>query len=315
MNTNKINTGIFFISIGLYILLYNLDILSWSLLPVLAHLWPLFLISLGIQIILNRHALAKIITIIITIALIFAYGFNTEYQWLSLDNFPNATSINAKVDSSEEAPKKDLPSNTTKTKDKLSSDSSTSINYRQTINPKQKISSAELTAHFESSPYRFEPLDDTSLMAMSLSDNDIFQTLSYEGNQAILAFDDSDSLSSSENSFSLNQETLWRIDVNAESTGTLDLSHLKIESLHVDSDSKVSLVIDNATTIQTADITATELYIHLKDFKNHLTILNANEVQWQKSKLSDAKVDIGDLQATQKIILEVDDDCRVYITE
>lgn len=315
MNTNKINTGIFFISIGLYILLYNLDILSWSLLPVLAHLWPLFLISLGIQIILNRHALAKIITIIITIGLIFAYGFNTEYQWLSLDSFPNASSINAKVDSSEEAPKKDLPSNTTKTKDKLSSDSSTSINYRQTINPKQKISSAELTAHFESSPYRFEPLDDTSLMAMSLSDNDIFQTLSYDGNQAILAFDDSDSLSSSENSFSLNQEALWRIDVNAESTGTLDLSHLKIESLHVDSDSKVSLVLDNATTIQAADITATELYIHLKDFKNHLTILNANEVQWQKSKLSDAKVDIGDLQATQKIILEVDDDCRVYITE
>lgn len=315
MNTNKINTGIFFISIGLYILLYNLDILSWSLLPVLAHLWPLFLISLGIQIILNRHALAKIITIIITIGLIFAYGFNTEYQWLSLDSFPNASSINAKVDSSEEAPKKDLPSNTTKTKDKLSSDSSTSINYRQTINPKQKISSAELTAHFESSPYRFEPLDDTSLMTMSLSDNDIFQTLSYDGNQAILAFDDSDSLSSSENSFSLNQEALWRIDVNAESTGTLDLSHLKIESLHVDSDSKVSLVLDNATTIQAADITATELYIHLKDFKNHLTILNANEVQWQKSKLSDAKVDIGDLQATQKIILEVDDDCRVYITE
>ena len=315
MNTNKINTGIFFISIGLYILLYNLDILSWSLLPVLAHLWPLFLISLGIQIILNRHALAKIITIIITIGLIFAYGFNTEYQWLSLDSFPNASSINAKVDSSEEAPKKDLPSNTTKTKDKLSSDSSTSINYRQTINPKQKISSAELTAHFESSPYRFEPLDDTSLMAMSLSDNDIFQTLSYDGNQAILAFDDSDSLSSSENSFSLNQEALWRIDVNAESTGTLDLSHLKIESLHVDSDSKVSLVIDSATTIQAANITATELYIHLKDFKNHLTILNANEVQWQKSKLSDAKVDIGDLQATQKIILEVDDDCRVYITE
>lgn len=315
MNTNKINTGIFFISIGLYILLYNLDILSWSLLPVLAHLWPLFLISLGIQIILNRHALAKIITIIITIGLIFAYGFNTEYQWLSLDSFPNASSINAKVDSSEEAPKKDLPSNTTKTKDKLSSDSSTSINYRQTINPKQKISSAELTAHFESSPYRFEPLDDTSLMAMSLSDNDIFQTLSYDGNQAILAFDDSDSLSSSENSFSLNQEALWRIDVNAESTGTLDLSHLKIESLHVDSDSKVSLVLDNTTTIQAADITATELYIHLKDFKNHLTILNANEVQWQKSKLSDAKVDIGDLQATQKIILEVDDDCRVYITE
>lgn len=316
MNTNKINTGIFFISIGLYILLYNLSILNWSLLPVLAHLWPLFLISLGLQIIFNRYALAKILTIIITIGLIFVYGFNTEYHWFSFDNFPATNTINqSQSDSVKKTPTDNLQKNVPSPQDKLSTDSSTSIAYRQTINPKHKISAARLSANFEFATYGFEPLQSKSLMEMNLPDNDIFKTLSYEDNYASLEFDDSDAMPSSASYFSLNENTLWSVDIDAETSGDMNLSSMQIESLKVDSDANLTLTLDGNTSIQTSAISVKKLYIHLKQFENQLTILNASEVHWQKNKLTDSKVDIGNLQSKKQIILEVENDCIVYITE
>jgi len=91
--------GIVFLSIGVIFLLNNFGILSWDVWDILWKFWPIFLIVVGLQIILGKSLIAKMIISLISILLVlFAVLFAVSQvnpninEWVqrSLPWFPGA---------------------------------------------------------------------------------------------------------------------------------------------------------------------------------------------------------------------------------
>lgn len=58
MNISRIRNGVLFISVGIVLLLNNLDYVSWSVWAKILSLWPVLLIAIGIELILKKTFLS-----------------------------------------------------------------------------------------------------------------------------------------------------------------------------------------------------------------------------------------------------------------
>ncbi|KXZ40251.1 hypothetical protein JWYL7_1326 [Alkalithermobacter thermoalcaliphilus JW-YL-7 = DSM 7308] len=65
MNKNNLSSGIFFIILGVFLVLKNMNVITWSILPAFFDLWPLILILIGINIIFNKNKIIIIVSLIL----------------------------------------------------------------------------------------------------------------------------------------------------------------------------------------------------------------------------------------------------------
>ncbi|KPU42288.1 hypothetical protein OXPF_40730 [Oxobacter pfennigii] len=75
MKKESIGAGIFLVSLGLLFLLINFGVLDWSIFEAFFDLWPGILIVIGLNIIFNNNRIIKIITWLIFLAAVIAYGY------------------------------------------------------------------------------------------------------------------------------------------------------------------------------------------------------------------------------------------------
>lgn len=91
---NNIILGVIIVFIGIFLLLYNLDFIRWSIFEVAFDLWPLILIAVGASIVFNDNKTIKTLIWIVFFVIIIAYGFYLQYSRYQLppvNNTPNMT--------------------------------------------------------------------------------------------------------------------------------------------------------------------------------------------------------------------------------
>lgn len=75
MNSRGLGLGIFLLCIGIILILINTGIIDWSIFDSLADLWPLILVVIGINIIFRNRDAVRIVTWLLFLAVLFAYGY------------------------------------------------------------------------------------------------------------------------------------------------------------------------------------------------------------------------------------------------
>lgn len=70
-----IGFGVFLLSIGVIVLLFNLGIISWSIFSALFYLWPLILVVIGVNIIFRRNWIVKLVTWLLFLAVVIGYSY------------------------------------------------------------------------------------------------------------------------------------------------------------------------------------------------------------------------------------------------
>ncbi len=76
---NNIIFGVILVFIGIFLLLYNLDLIRWSIFDVVFDLWPLVFIAVGASIVFNDKKTIKALVWIGFFAVIIVYGFYLQY--------------------------------------------------------------------------------------------------------------------------------------------------------------------------------------------------------------------------------------------
>ncbi|SCG83057.1 hypothetical protein DW1_1486 [Proteiniborus sp. DW1] len=80
MKRNNFIFGGILVFIGIFLLLYNLDLIRWSILEVAFDLWPLILIAAGASIVFNDKRTIKTLVWIGFFVIVIAYGFYLQYK-------------------------------------------------------------------------------------------------------------------------------------------------------------------------------------------------------------------------------------------
>jgi len=75
MKRNSILLGVFFIFIGLFWLLNNIGLITWSIWEAVTELWPLAFVAIGVSIIFDDKKMIKNIAWILFLFIILSYGF------------------------------------------------------------------------------------------------------------------------------------------------------------------------------------------------------------------------------------------------
>ncbi len=99
LNRERIETGIFFIGIGLLVLLVNIGMISWWAVGALIDFWPLIIIVIGVKIMFKRHPIVSIISWILFFSVIIGYSF--YYDGSKVINSPTEF-INKSIERAEE---------------------------------------------------------------------------------------------------------------------------------------------------------------------------------------------------------------------
>lgn len=88
---NNLIFGGVLVFIGIFLLLYNLDLIRWSILEVAFDLWPLILIAAGASIVFSNKRVIKTLVWIGFFIIIITYGFYLQYKDYKthIDNNPN----------------------------------------------------------------------------------------------------------------------------------------------------------------------------------------------------------------------------------
>lgn len=106
MKRNNIIFGVVLVFIGIFLLLYNLDLIRWSIFDVAFDLWPLIFIALGASIVFNDKKTIKTLVWVGFLAIIIAYGFYLQYTDYQLHTNNNSDiNINSNSKSISPAPK------------------------------------------------------------------------------------------------------------------------------------------------------------------------------------------------------------------
>lgn len=99
MKKNNIIFGVVLVFIGIFLLLYNLDLIRWSIFDVIFDLWPLIFIALGASIVFNDKKIIKTLVWVGFLAIIIVYGFYLQYTDYQLHT-NNNTNINSSSNNS-----------------------------------------------------------------------------------------------------------------------------------------------------------------------------------------------------------------------
>lgn len=75
MRNKNLGFGVFLLSIGILWLLFNFDILDWSVLSSVFTLWPLLLVMVGVNIIFRNNQIIKAVTWIMFLAVVILFGY------------------------------------------------------------------------------------------------------------------------------------------------------------------------------------------------------------------------------------------------
>lgn len=91
MKRKNLILGMFFVFLGIFFLLSNLNIINFSIWNAIFDLWPLFLIMIGIHLISNKTRVT-IISWIVFFAIIVLYAINVgdnqiDFKQFNLKNF------------------------------------------------------------------------------------------------------------------------------------------------------------------------------------------------------------------------------------
>ena len=70
-----IGFGVFLLSIGVIILLFNLGVISWSIFSAMFYLWPLILVVIGVNIIFRRNWYVKLVTWVLFLAVVIGFSY------------------------------------------------------------------------------------------------------------------------------------------------------------------------------------------------------------------------------------------------
>lgn len=99
MSNKNLGFGVFLLSLGILWLLFNMNILDWSILASLVTLWPLLLVMVGINIIFGNHPAVKAVSWLVFLAIVIGYGYMSHDS--SRPNEPEAGSGNVVVEKEE----------------------------------------------------------------------------------------------------------------------------------------------------------------------------------------------------------------------
>lgn len=203
MKGKNLGLGIFIVSIGVLWLLFNFDMLNWSILNSLYRLWPLLLVMIGINIVFGNNQLVKSLGWIAFLIIIIAYSYFNNSQVIK-----DTESGAGNVSIVKEAMTKngDIDLNLGGTNINLGSDTS-------------------------------------NLIDALVTDTDIEHTVAYNNNNetADVKFFPktkigfiNDGKKNNRFSIDLNKDVVWDMAVNVgAASGTLDMSGLKVKNLEL----------------------------------------------------------------------------------
>lgn len=86
MKRKNLFLGVFFVFLGIFFLLNNLNIINFSIWNALFDLWPLFFVMLGVHLISNKTSVT-IFSWIVFFAIILLYAISIENGSLNLEFF------------------------------------------------------------------------------------------------------------------------------------------------------------------------------------------------------------------------------------
>lgn len=308
MKTNKISNGLLLISIGIYVLLYNIGIIQWSIFPVLANLWPLFLISLGFQIIFSKHEIAKNIILFITIILLFLYGFNTQYQWIPY-LYPSAIVIPMYEDSESNDFESD---DNTDDDSEDNSESYSNVIYSQNIKFKENTKSASVNMTLEYTDIALSKATSNDSANMSISDSIKLDNLSYSSTEAQMDLSDQSSEFDSSQLF-LSQGILWSMDISSDYNVNFDLSSLNFEKINIEnSNSNLNLILDNNTTFEECDIDSQTVVLDISNCNKTIILNDANSINVAGKIVNESEFQIKGPN-TDSLALNFNGDCNVVV--
>lgn len=308
MRANKISNGLLLVTIGVYVLLYNIGIIQWSIFPVLANLWPLFLISLGFQIIFNKREIAKIITLIITIILLFLYGFNTQYQWVP-ELYPSAIVIPMYEDSESLESESDDDTDSSLADD---TESFSNILYSQNIKFRQNTKSASVNMTFEYNDLNLSKAKSNDSANVSISDSIKLDNLSYTSNDAQIDLYDQSSSSNSSQLF-LSQEILWSMDISSARDINFDLSSLNFEKINIEnSNSNLNLILNNDTTFEECELESKKIVLDISNCNKTVILNDANSINVAGKIIDESEFQIKGPDSSS-LVFNFSGDCDVIV--
>lgn len=225
MRNKNIEFGFFILSIGILFLLVNIGIINWSIMNALFEIWPAIFIAIGINIIFRNNTIVRIITWLLFIGAVVAYGYYYDSRW--------------------EVPGNSMSNNVSIEK------------LKETEQGEMKLSLGGTSLFVDST--------DSKLVEASIPNPDIKHNVSYRnGNSlAVVKFERESFVNivpdrRDECRVSMNDKVLWDLDIDVGAVnGTINMSELKVGKLDLDMGAgNIKLVFGNKQKRIEADIDA-----------------------------------------------------------
>ncbi|MGF7056587.1 LiaF transmembrane domain-containing protein [Brassicibacter mesophilus] len=262
MKKNSIFLGVFFIFIGLFWLLSNMGLITWSIWEAVVDLWPLVFVIIGISIIFNDKNIIKSIAWIIFLVIIFAYGFFIQYN----ENQPFKSA----------SPSFELQSN-------------------------QNIKNAELSIDLSGVNLNIDSTKN-NLINTSISSPYVIHNVSYGNNNETASIEFKEkkhrtfpvTKKSYNATYNLSDNIIWDIDANIGAVnGKIDLNNIKAKSLDIDCgagklDIMLGTLLENSNIDIEAGATSVNLIVPSDlgvkiRFDGGLKSSNLGELGWTKT--------------------------------
>lgn len=225
MKRNNIIFGVVLVFIGIFLLLYNLDLIRWSIFDVAFDLWPLIFIALGASIVFNDKKTIKTLVWVGFLAIIIAYGFYLQYTDYQLHT-NNNSDIN-------------INSNSNSISNNSNSRYSESISYL--LDNKTKRASLDL--ELGGVNLEIGSTSDTSLLNGYVESRDVDKKLDYSNNgeeAQIVLKERNNRINLKGNkgyksSLNLSDKIFWDIDGDIGAVdGNMDFRNLRVNNLDLD---------------------------------------------------------------------------------
>ncbi|OPJ56440.1 LiaF transmembrane domain-containing protein [Alkalithermobacter paradoxus] len=204
MNKNNSSLGIFLVMLGGFLILKNLNIITWSIIPGIFDLWPIVLVIIGINIIFNKNKMINTISWILFFLILVAYGYIQEEKYINMNAMGNESIIiENKLD--VENGSLDLKLGAVN----LDIDSTESVLVKGYV-PKGRVD------------YNVDFKNDNKRAIVSFEENNNLNMYNRIREKDYM--------------FYINEDILWNIDAKIGAANSkFDLSNLKVKDLNIDS--------------------------------------------------------------------------------
>lgn len=222
---NNIIFGVVLVFIGIFLLLYNLDLIRWSIFDVAFDLWPLIFIALGASIVFNDKKTIKTLVWVGFLAIIIAYGFYLQYTDYQLHTNNNS----------------DININSNSNSISNNSNSRYSENISYLLDNKTKRASLDL--ELGGVNLEIGSTSDTSLLNGYVESRDVDKKLDYSNNgeeAQIVLKERNNRINLKGNkgyksSLNLSDKIFWDIDGDIGAVdGNMDFRNLRVNNLDLD---------------------------------------------------------------------------------